>query len=618
MSFFIVGKSDSKDFQKRIEGIFDDLKFAGENRKLNVCTVGSFALCQSPSKVIDDIFIQSDNSDSWLLLVGAPVIEANTDAEKQNFANEFFHDPGRVLRYQIDGHYALLAFDAEKQVFFAGSDWNSLIPIYFAMTREREGPLFSNAELSLATLLQPQPDEFGFAQSIHYGAVWGDRTRFSGIHKLETCELVRIDAGNSVKRERYWEPAMEEQWRGSFGDISQRWLEVMRNAIRVFSDRRNGSEVSSDLTGGEDSRLVAAILYSLDIPFRVRVAGEPNDLDVEIARKAAASIGIDLSIENTCPAEIDELSEHAEMIITHSDAYGSFFTNASGFIHESHHRPLEFKNVHFCGLPGGAQFRGANYLRAKLLRPSSYKTLDSQTYTRRKYLSDFSYNLLKMPDSDYFEGVYGVMKSALADVEGFPSGIQVDHLGRVRYGCLLTAHIKRPFYFAFAPRDMTRSTYNIPPHMKKGGQQYKSIIETLAPELAWVKSQVGVPTVRKTFLRQPLFFPEYYALLKRIVKWLARQKFKKAAALRSKGNVNARHHTLAFHENTLGWLFGTEPYSSWFKSADSMLTGDQYNASGLNELLLKARQPGFDQVQLFGRIVNQEMAHRRIYHSRDS
>ena len=101
MSFFIVGKPDSKDFQKRIEGIFDNLKFLGENRKLDVCTASSFAYCQSPSKVIDDIFIQPDKSSSWLLLVGAPVIAANTDADKQDFANKFFHDPGRVLRYQI-------------------------------------------------------------------------------------------------------------------------------------------------------------------------------------------------------------------------------------------------------------------------------------------------------------------------------------------------------------------------------------------------------------------------------------------------------------------------------------------------------------------------------------
>jgi hypothetical protein len=345
------------------------------------------------------------------------------------------------------------------------------------------------------------------------------------------------------------------------------------------------------------------------------VSGELEDLDIKIARKAAASIGIDLSIERTYPAKVDELSNHAESIIAHSDAYGSFFTNASTFIHESHYRPLEFKNVHLCGLPGGAQFRGANYLRAKLLRPSSNKGMDYRAYTKQKYLSDFSYDLLRMSDRDYFEGVCGVMKSGLEDVEGFPAGIQVDHLGRIRYGCLLTAHIKRPFYFAFAPRDMTRSTYNVPPHMKKGGRQYKAIIELLAPELAWVKSQVGVPTVRKTLLRQPMFFPEYYALFKRIIKWIARQKLKKATALRSKGNVNARHHTMAFHENTMRWLFETEPYSYWFKSAGSMLTGNQYNALALNRLLLQARQPGFDQVQLFGRIVNQEMAYRRIYGS---
>jgi len=615
MSFFFVGKPGTKNFQSRVRDIFDVLKFTAGNRELEVCSASSFAYCNTPPKVIDDIFIKLSDSNSWLLLVGAPVLDAKTDLDKQNLAKEFFINPSSVLRYRIDGHYAVLAFDAKKKVFLAGSDWNSLIPIYFAITKE--GPLFTNSELSLAKLLQSKPDEFGFSQAIHYGSVWGNRTRFKGIRKLETCELIQVDAENNLIRERYWEPHMEELWKGSFEDISQRWLGVMRDAIQVFSDQRNNCELSSDLTGGEDSRLIAALLYDLDMPFRVRVAGEPNDLDITIAKKAAESIGLDLSVEITHPANIDELSNHAETIITHSDAYGSFFTNASLFVHELHYPPLEFENVHLCGLPGGAQYRGANYLRAKLLFPSSNKKLDHRAYTRRKYLFDFSYDLLRIPDKEYFEGVYGVMKDALEEVEGFPAGIQVDHIGRVRYGCLLTAHIKRPFYFAFAPRDMTRSTYNVPPHMKQGGRQYKAIIEMLAPELAWVKTQAGVPTVQKTLLRQPLFFPEYAALLKKVVKWIARQTLNETIDLKKKGTLNARHHSYVFHENSIRWLFNTEPYSTWFRSADTMLSANQYNPLTLNELLLKARQPNFDKVQLLGRIVNQEMAHRRVYSSTD-
>jgi len=613
MSFFIVGKQGRKEFQDQVGDIFSDLKFSLGNKRMELCSSESFVYCNTPPKVIDDIFIKLDDSKSWMLLVGAPVLEDGTEAGKKNFAREFFSNPRIVLRSKIDGIYAVLAYDAKRQVYLAGSDWNSLIPVYFAITNE--GPIFGNAELPLAKLLQREPDEFGFAQAIHYGTVWGDRTRFKGLHKLETCELIQIDGENNIHREKYWEPHMEELWKGSFGDITQRWLSVMRDTIRVFSDHRNGSELSADLTGGEDSRMVTALLHDLHVPFRVRVTGEGNDADVIIAKKAAASLGLDLTIENFRPITIEEFSDQIANIITHSDAYGSFFTNASSFVHELRYQPMEYSNIHLCGLPGGGQFRGANYLRAKLLFPSSYKEIDYRSYSRRRFLLDFSRNLLKMSDEEYFERVYDVIRGALEEVQGFPAGIQVDHLTRVRTNCLGTAHLKRPFYFAFAPRDMTRSTYNVPPHMKQIGRQYKAIIEELAPELAWVKTQAGVPAVRRTLLRQPLFIPEYNSLLRKALKGVARQALKKATALRPKGTVARRHHELALHKCTIGWLFNTEPYASWFRSADSMLSGNQYNPLTLNELLLKARQPDFDQVQLFGRIVNQEMAFRRTYGS---
>ena len=611
MSIFIVGKPGSENFNSRGKAMLDNYVIGEMDKLSHVSSQDSFVYCYTPPKVIDDVFVKVLDSESWLLLVGAPVLDARSDAERQDFAKEFFRNPKNILQNRVDGHYAVLAYDSESKIYFAASDWNSLIPVYYALTKD--GPLFSNSELILAKLLQSAPDEFGFAQAIHYGTIWGDRTRFAGVRKLETCELVKVNDDNCLSREKYWEPRMEELWGGSFDAISSRWLEVMRDAIHIFADSRNSGDLSADLTGGEDSRLVVALLLDRGEPFKVRVAGEYNDVDVKVAMKAAEAVGLELSIENNLPATAEELSIYTGEIITNSDGYGSFFTNAVSFTHELHYPPLESKNIHLCGLPGGGQYRGANYLRAKLLFPSSYKYIDYRAYARRKFLLDHAFNLLKIPDDEYFERTYGVMKEAVDEVEGFPAGIQVDHLMRVRYGCLLSANMKRPFYYAFASRDMARSTYNVPPHMKQGGRLYKAIIEQLSPNLAWVKSQSGAPTVKKTLLRQPLFIPEYYSLVKKIVKGVARQKFRKATAFRSKGSVNASHHILEIHQNTIDWLFNTAPYSSWFKSAETMVSGSQYKPLMLNELLLKAQQPDFDQVQLLGRIVSQEMAFRRVY-----
>jgi asparagine synthetase B (glutamine-hydrolysing) len=612
VSYFIVGRKGITDLQSHSEKIFDRSVYTSEAQKLVINSAQAFVYCYSTKKVIDDVLIESNVSDSWILLVGAPVLNIKTDEGKQKFSEEFFSNPKKVLKSQVDGHFAIVAYDSSKKVFLAASDWHNTIPIYLAISKD--GPLFCSAELPIARFLQCQPDEFGFAQSIHFGAVWGSRTRFNGISKLEPCEFVRVDAGNNISREKYWYPQEEELWEGSFDEVSHRWINVMQDTIRTFTDYQSRGGISSDLTGGEDSRLIVALLHSLGLAFCARVAGEPNDTDIVISRKVAEIINLKLSVEHYRSATSEDLSCHTKDIVIATDAYGSFFSNIASIIHEKHYPPLEYKNIHLCGLPGGGEFRGEYYPRALLLFPSISKKFDYRAFTRRKFLLDFSRNLLKMDDDDYIEKVYDEMKDALKEVEGFPAGTQVDHLIRVRQDCLMTLNFKRPFYYAFALRDMTRSTYNVPPHMKKGGRQFKAITEKLYPELARIKTQAGVPTIRKTLLRFPLFIPEYYTLLKKAFKGMVRQVLKTTVLIDQRSET-VRHHALASHSETIKWVFENEPYSSWFRSADSMLSGHHYNPIALNKLLKQARQPEFDRVQLFGRIVNQEIAYHYVYDS---
>ena len=200
MSFYIAGKKRAKKLQNEIQTVFNEFGYSEQTTKREYCSTEAFVYCNHVNKVIEDIFIQLEDTGSWVLLVGTPVIEATTDAGKDEFARELFKNPLEVMRYNIDGQFAVLAFDAEKKVYIAGTDWNSLIPVYYAVYQG--GLLLSNAEISLAKLLRSDTDAVGFAQSIHYGAVWGGRTRFKDIHKLEACEVIRVDHLSNIKKER--------------------------------------------------------------------------------------------------------------------------------------------------------------------------------------------------------------------------------------------------------------------------------------------------------------------------------------------------------------------------------------------------------------------------------
>ena len=137
------------------------------------------------------MLVKPDESGSWVLFVGAPIIDKSYRENKAGLAKKFLSEPKEFLQNDIDGHYAIIGYDSSQGRFYIASDWNSLIPVYYYLGKQ--GPLFCNSELLLAKLVNAEPDEFGFSQAIHQGNVWGDRTRFKGIRKLTACDLLTIN-----------------------------------------------------------------------------------------------------------------------------------------------------------------------------------------------------------------------------------------------------------------------------------------------------------------------------------------------------------------------------------------------------------------------------------------
>ena len=71
------------------------------------------------------------------------------------------------------------------------------------------------------------------------------------------------------------------------------------------------------------------------------------------------------------------------------------------------------------------------------------------------------------------------------------------------------------------------------PRHKRGGRLTKACTEMLYPELARVRTQNRVPTIRRTVLRSPLFWPEHLATVRhvssgaitRLLKWTEASKW---------------------------------------------------------------------------------------------
>ena len=605
MSYFYATLNRPYSEMLYLEKLFDEL--AGPFEKYEVSHERFFVINYEQEKTVKDIVIRHDHSEAWVMLIGMPVLKGTYASDLQHFIERFLADYAGTIASELDGHFALLAYDALNQRVIAASDANSFIPIFYA-TDDR-GALFSSSELALAKLQQAEIDPVGFSQAVSLGAPWNERTRFRQISKLLPCEIVTIDAEKGLQRAHYWEPREETVWRGNLDAVLEQWMPRLSHAVQMFYDQSAEKEtVWTDITAGEDARLVLAQCHALGLPYKARVDGFPGNRDMVLARHLAEAAQFDLAVEPYRLLTEGQAIEHARDIVLSTDGYGSFFYWGTRYATDLRQKPHVYDHLHLSGMPGGEAFRGTYYRRAKLLRPSRSTRFDYPFFTCLKYLLDYVPGLLQVMGDDFVDGVYRTIRESLDAVDEFPAGTQVDHLLRQFQTCIWGLPRRKPFYHPLGTSQMTRSIYALSPEVKQGGKLTRACTERLFPKLARLKTQNGVPTIRYSWMRTPLFLPEYLSEVKKISNGLMRRLYHVRQHSKSLSGI----HRSDFHHATINSLFQHRPYRGWFASASSMVTGPLYDAERLNTMLHEAKSGTCRHIDLLGRIINQELACRYV------
>jgi hypothetical protein len=365
--------------------------------------------------------------------------------------------------------------------------------------------------------------------------------------------------------------------------------------------------VWTDFTGGEDARLLVAICHALKLPYRALVRGLPEQSDVIVASNAAKEAGFELVIDQASLNREAEVKSARDVCLS-TDGYGSFFHWLSRWVGYCSNASLAYKYLHFSGVPGGEAFRGTYYRRAKVFFPSISESFDYRFFIKMKYLLDYIPGLFNN-DESFLEECFEDIKTSLVCVNKFYAGIKVDHLLREFQTSRWGLSIKHPFYFPFGCKAMTRSIYSLPAHFKNRGKLTRACTEILFPRLAHSKTLSGVPTIRRTMTRMPLFLPEYLVEFKKVLSGLNRRYLHVA---QTSDGLPTRHR-MDLHASNIRALLNTEPFSDWFESKSAMISGELYAKERLDSLLREAKDGRCRYVQVLGRIVNQELACRFIH-----
>src|ERR1700722_15815066 len=150
-----------------------------------------------------------------------------------------------------------------------------------------------------------EPDPVMVAAFLSLGYPAGGATPFRGVRALGADQQLTIAAARPAAAAAPRDGAVAD---GSYGAVA----DALTDAVRPLGER--GVPVELSLTGGKDSRLVAAALTAAQVPFRARTHGFASHPDVIVAAMIASKLGIEHVVTEPRPADPERAPDEAGVL----------------------------------------------------------------------------------------------------------------------------------------------------------------------------------------------------------------------------------------------------------------------------------------------------------------
>lgn len=221
-------------------------------------------------------------------LINKYQFKSNSDTEVILYAVREWGLEGCLQR--LRGMYAFALFDQVDSSLTLVRDPLGVKPLYFYI----ENKVVAFASEIKALLINPYIkktiNQTALSHYLTFANAPAPNTFFSGIHKLEAGNYLKIDSKGNSKQIRYWNPTRYGEPDNNLDEAT--CIEQLRYLLRQSVARRMVSDVPFGvfLSGGVDSSLnVALMAEQLDKPvetFSIGIAGDPSN-EFEYARKVA-------------------------------------------------------------------------------------------------------------------------------------------------------------------------------------------------------------------------------------------------------------------------------------------------------------------------------------------
>jgi hypothetical protein len=317
----------------------------------------------------------------------------------------------------------------------------------------------------------------------------GAATPFRGVRALAGDHSLRVTGGRALI-------ARTGGHRAGDGHAQAGHLGVADALVAAVRPLAAGAvPVELSLTGGKDSRLIAAALAAAGVPFRARTHGFARHPDVVIARMISERLGLEHTVTEPRPAAAESAPDQAEVLarlrsaVLVSDGMLSAFENLGSRVrpdHEAASAPVQ------AGGHGGELLRGG-YAQTAWRSPAPPRPATAAARAGSsaaaaelfRRLTTRRLGLLRPAAAAAYLASLAPWAAAVAAgplraLDGF---YLVNRAGRwsaaARQGYLIRSPLVQPF---FSDR-VIRAARAVPLRQRMSDQLHRDVLASLAPEL---------------------------------------------------------------------------------------------------------------------------------------
>lgn len=218
---------------------------------------------------------------------------------------------------KLNGMFAFLLYDRDRQVVLAARDHFGIKPLY--VTRRGDEMLFASEIKAFwrHPEFRPALNRPALHDYLTFQWVGGDETLFEGVKKVPPAHCMEVNLQSGATRIwQYWSPRFGCDTSRTEDDIVRETRELLEDAVRL--QLRSDVPVGAYLSGGLDSSIVTSLAarHGPLVAFTGRFPDGPAFDESPYAREVAAASGI--ALHEVVPSE-DEFVSLLPALIHHMD-----------------------------------------------------------------------------------------------------------------------------------------------------------------------------------------------------------------------------------------------------------------------------------------------------------